>query len=166
MRRCCACCAWSGSAMTVTSASAPSRALAQAILGDPELLVLDEPTAGLDPQLRLRFRELVSKLAEDRAVLLSTHQTEDVAAVCVRVVALHEGTVVFDGAPSELAALAGGRVWVGDRRDPGARLSWRAGDGSHRQIGDPPPGARLVAPTLEDGYLLLVGEAAVAEMAA
>ena len=140
-------------------------ALAQAMLGSPELLVLDEPTAGLDPQQRLRFREVVSELAEQRTVLLSTHQTEDVAALCRRVIALREGSVSFDGAPRDLAELARGHVWTADRRE-GAALSWRAGDGAHRHIGDPPAGARLVEPALEDGYLLLLGETAAMEVAA
>ena len=60
--------------------------VAQALLGDPELVILDEPTAGLDPEQRLRFRDLVSRIGEGRTVLLSTHQTEDVAALCPRVV--------------------------------------------------------------------------------
>jgi ABC-2 type transport system ATP-binding protein len=140
-------------------------ALAQAMLGSPELLVLDEPTAGLDPQQRLRFREVVSELAEERTVLLSTHQTEDVAALCRRVVALREGSVAFDGTPRELAELARGHVWTADRRE-GATLSWRTGDGAHRHIGDPPQGALLVEPTLEDGYLLLLGETVAMEVAA
>jgi ABC-2 type transport system ATP-binding protein len=141
-------------------------ALAQALLGSPELLVLDEPTAGLDPRQRLRFREIVSEVAESCAVLLSTHQTEDVAALCRRVVVLRDGEVAFDGTPATLAALAGGHVWVADRRAPGATLSWRTGDGAHRHIGDAPSGAQLVAPTLEDGYLMLLGEAAIADVAA
>src|ERR1044071_2391156 len=69
--------------------------LAQALLGDPDLLVLDEPTVGLDPEQRLRFRELVSVVAEHRTVVVSTHQTEDVAALCARVVVLHGGQVRF-----------------------------------------------------------------------
>ena len=135
-------------------------ALAQALLGQPQLLILDEPTAGLDPEQRLRFREVVSQVAAEHAVLLSTHQTDDVAAVCDRVVVLHEGRIRFTGAPPDLADLATDRVWVADGTDGSARLSWRMGTGQHRLLGDPPPGAALVAPTLEDGYLLLVGRAA------
>jgi len=136
--------------------------LAQALLGRPDLLVLDEPTAGLDPEQRLRFRELLSGLAEDRTVLLSTHQTEDVAALGQRVVVLHEGALRFDGTTRELADHARGRVWLADSREPGARLSWRTGDGRHRNIGDAPPGAELVEPSIEDAYLFLVGEQAAA----
>jgi ABC-2 type transport system ATP-binding protein len=133
--------------------------IAQALLGDPRLLVLDEPTVGLDPEQRLRFRDTLSTLAEDRCVVVSTHQTEDVAALCPRVVVLHEGRVRFDGPTQDLAIMARGRVWVGAGRDPGARLAWRTGDGRLRQVGDPPDGAELADPHLEDGYLLLVGQA-------
>jgi ABC-2 type transport system ATP-binding protein len=133
-------------------------ALAQALIGDPRLLILDEPTAGLDPEQRLRFRELISALAEDRAVLLSTHQTEDVAAVCARVVVLAQGRRVFAGTPADIAELARGRVWEGETRAPGARLAWRTADGRSRQLGDPPDAAELLEPTLEDGYLLLLEE--------
>ncbi|MGK5685459.1 ATP-binding cassette domain-containing protein [Actinoplanes sp. URMC 104] len=133
--------------------------IAQALLGDPRLLVLDEPTVGLDPEQRLRFRDTISALAEDRCVVVSTHQTEDVTAFCPRVVVLHEGEVRFDGPPRGLAAAAAGRVWVSQRREPGARLAWRTADGALRQVGVPPAGATLVEPSLEDGYLLLVGAA-------
>ncbi|HEY6567941.1 MAG TPA: ABC transporter ATP-binding protein [Actinomycetota bacterium] len=135
-------------------------ALAQALLGDPELLILDEPTAGLDPEQRLRFREIVSERAGDRTVVLSTHQTEDVAALCPRVVVMLDGAALFDGTPNELSDVATGRVWLASERSPQARLSWRTPDGTHRHIGDAPDGADLVPPTLEDGYLLLVGERA------
>ena len=66
-------------------------ALAQALLGRPDLLVLDEPTVGLDPEQRIRFRDLVSEAGHGRTVLLSTHQTEDVAAVCSHVVVVNHG---------------------------------------------------------------------------
>jgi len=132
-------------------------ALAQSLLGDPELLVLDEPTAGLDPEQRLRFREAVSRLGEDRTVILSTHQTEDVAALCQRVVVMSRGQVLLDGSARDVAEVARGKVWLSDRRDPGARLSWRTGEGRHRNIGEAPPGADLVPPSIEDGYLLLIG---------
>jgi ABC-2 type transport system ATP-binding protein len=141
-------------------------AMAQALLGDPDLLILDEPTAGLDPEQRLRFREIISERSADRTVILSTHQTEDVAALCPRVVVMHQGAALFDGTPQELASVASDRVWLADERAPGAHLSWRTGDGSHRNIGDAPPGAQLVEPSVEDGYLLLVGTQAFDEEAA
>lgn len=131
--------------------------LAQALLGQPDLLVLDEPTAGLDPEQRLRFRELISSIAEHHSVLLSTHQTEDVAAVCQRVVVIDQGSVRFDGTPADLKEQARGRVWQAAEPDARALLSWRMGLGDMRMVGDPPPGAALVEPTIEDGYLLLLG---------
>ena len=141
-------------------------ALAQALLGEPRLLILDEPTAGLDPEQRLRFRELISRLAEDRCVLISTHQTEDVAALCRKVVVLRDGETLFAGAPRELAEVARGRVWLSDERAAGAELSWSGGDGRHRNLGGTPPrAAQLVEPTLEDGYLLLVGRDSLKEAA-
>jgi ABC-2 type transport system ATP-binding protein len=140
-------------------------ALAQALLGEPRLLVLDEPTAGLDPEQRLRFRELVSGLGEDRAVVLSTHQTEDVAALCRQVVVMNQGSVLLAGSAASVAEAARGRVWMTDARDPRAQLAWRTGEGRYRNIGRAPAGAEMVPPTLEDGYLLLAGVDAVAEVA-
>jgi len=132
--------------------------LAQALLGAPELLILDEPVSGLDPEQRLRFRELLSQLPGDPTVLLATHQVEDVTAVCSAVVVLLAGQVRFRGSPAELAALADGRVWLAADRDADAELSWRAGDGRWRHIGTAPPSrAEIVAPTAEDGYLVLSG---------
>src|SRR5918992_2139324 len=140
-------------------------ALAQALLGEPPLLVLDEPTAGLDPEQRLRFREVISRLGEERVILLSTHQTEDVAALCPRVAVMNHGKLLFCGTPRELAAIARGSVWLSEARVLEARLSWRTGDGLHRNIGVAPDAARLVEPTVEDGYLLLLGDEAFVEAA-
>lgn len=137
--------------------------VAQALLGHPELLVLDEPAAGLDPEQRLRFRETVSSVAEHHTVLLSTHQTEDVAALCPRVVVIDGGRILHDGTPAALVEQARGRVWLADEVDRGARLSWRTGSGQHRLIGDPPAGATLAEPALEDAYLLLIGRRAGAQ---
>ncbi|MFD8498586.1 ATP-binding cassette domain-containing protein [Amycolatopsis sp. NPDC059657] len=71
--------------------------IAAALVGDPGFLILDEPTVGLDPVQRMRFRSLVSRLGESKVVLLSTHQTEDVAAVCERVLVFSAGKIIFDG---------------------------------------------------------------------
>ncbi|MFF3939286.1 ABC transporter ATP-binding protein [Streptomyces phaeofaciens] len=136
-------------------------ALAAALVGDPGFLVLDEPTVGLDPEQRMRFRELIAQAGEGRTVLLSTHQTEDVAMLCHRVVVLAGGRVRFEGTPAELTARAAGRVWSSAERAPDALAGWRTGVGTFRNIGDPPAGADLLDPTLEDGYLLsLDGESA------
>ena len=137
--------------------------IAQALLGRPDLLILDEPTAGLDPEQRLRFRELLGTEAAGATVLLSTHQTDDVAALCQRVVVLLDGQVRFAGTPGSLAGLASDRVWLAGERDPRAELAWVTGEGRIRHIGDPPAGAQLVDPTVEDGYLVLAGRKAHAE---
>jgi ABC-2 type transport system ATP-binding protein len=130
--------------------------IAQALLGEPDLLILDEPTAGLDPEQRLRFRELLSGLPGDPVTVLSTHQADDIAAICPHVVVLLKGQMHFAGTPAELAANAAGRVWAAGERDDRAHLSWRGGDNRWRHIGDhPPAGAELVSPTVEDGYLML-----------
>ncbi|QYX81954.1 ABC transporter ATP-binding protein [Streptomyces akebiae] len=87
--------------------------IAQALVNDPAILLLDEPTAGLDPAQRLRFRELLQELGTDTCVVVSTHLVEDVAAACTDVVLFAEGRLVFQGTPDELAA-AGGPEHVGD----------------------------------------------------
>jgi ABC-2 type transport system ATP-binding protein len=136
--------------------------IAQALLGKPELLLLDEPTAGLDPEQRLRFRELLGTAAASSTVVLSTHQTDDVAALCQRVLVLLAGRVHFAGTPAELAAVAEGSVWTAAERDPRATLAWVTAEGNVRHIGTRPDGASTVQPTVEDGYLLLCNAAGVA----
>jgi ABC-2 type transport system ATP-binding protein len=128
--------------------------LAQALLGAPTLLVLDEPGSGLDPDERLRLREILTERRATCTTIVSTHLTED-AAISDTVLVLDGGWVRFSGRPAQLAALAAGRTWVhGGLPPPGVRASWRLTDGRYRCLGDPPPGAELVEPTLEDGYLL------------
>jgi ABC-2 type transport system ATP-binding protein len=123
--------------------------LAQALLGDPRLLVLDEPTTSLDPAQRADLRRTLSTLGHRSTVLLSTHQTEDVAALCERVVVLAGGTIRFDGVVTDLVATAVGRVWLADEPGDDALVSWRTGTGRHHVVGGTPPvGADPAEPTL------------------
>jgi ABC-2 type transport system ATP-binding protein len=131
--------------------------IAQAFLGHPDLLVLDEPTVGLDPEQRLRFRESLSSVRPGTTVVLSTHQTGDIAALCQRVVVLHRGAIRFDGTPADLTASADGHVWLDDVRHPSASVAWTTAEGRVRNVGEAPAGAELAAPTMEDAYLLLAG---------
>ena len=85
--------------------------VAQALIHSPRLLVVDEPTAGLDPEERIRFRSLIGEVAEHTAVLLSTHIVEDVEATCPRLAVIGEGRLLFDGTPTELLRGADGRLW-------------------------------------------------------
>ena len=133
-------------------------ALAQALLGSPELLVLDEPTTGLDPEQRASLRGVLADIAATSTMVISTHQTEDVAALCRRVVVLDAGRVHFDGTVPELVAIAAGKVWMASAPAPTALTSWRTASGHYRNVGEHvPPGVELVEPSLEDAYLLLRG---------
>jgi ABC-2 type transport system ATP-binding protein len=129
--------------------------LAQAILGDPTLLVLDEPAAGLDPDERQRMRQVLSERRRDATTIVSTHLTDEASDADV-IWVLHRSTIAFADTPSRLAGLAAGRTWVQTSPPPhDVRASWRLADGTYRCLGLPPPNADLVAPRIEDGYLLL-----------
>ncbi|HET9422489.1 MAG TPA: ATP-binding cassette domain-containing protein [Nocardioides sp.] len=131
-------------------------AIAQAFIGDPRLVVLDEPTTGLDPEQRASLRGLLSEQARTSVVLLATHQTEDVSALCDRVIVLDDGVVCFDGTVPELIATARGQVWVGADANVGALSSWRTGSGAVRSVGGTPRhDSRAVEPAVEDAYLLM-----------
>lgn len=136
-------------------------ALACALLGEPEFLLLDEPTVGLDPEQRIRFREIVSRHAADAAVVLSTHLTEEVVTLCRRVVVMDRGRVVFQGTPKELAARAEGKVWITATPTPSALASWEVEPGRVRQIGyEPPPNHEPLDAGVDDGYLIALRESA------
>jgi ABC-type multidrug transport system ATPase subunit len=96
--------------------------IAQALLGDPELIIVDEPTAGLDPEERIRFHNLLSEIGETAVVILSTHIVEDVRELCSRMAILSKGRVLLQGEPSALVARLEGRVWrkVVDRSEVAA----------------------------------------------
>lgn len=138
--------------------------IAQALLGDPRIVVVDEPTAGLDPEERIRFRRLLRSLGRDKIVLISTHIVEDIEATCDRAAILYKGRLVEQGSIERLGGLATGKVWVltvpqqdfyevAEAYDVIA--SHRLGDRYRLRIlaDTPPPGAVCAAPTLEDGYL-------------
>lgn len=138
--------------------------IAQALLNDPELLIVDEPTVGLDPEERIRFRNLFSRDAGRRLVILSTHIIEDVESICNRLIVLHQGQVRFDGTPNELVRRAEGHVGVIEIKGEGEatldgrfRITGRvvtAQGASCRIVGhDLPPDCRSVTPTLEDAYI-------------
>jgi ABC-2 type transport system ATP-binding protein len=132
--------------------------LAQALLGTPQLLVLDEPTTGLDPEQRVALRHVLAEVGRTATVVIATHQTEDVAALCERVVILDHGAVRYDGAVRQLIAEVANRVWIADAPDPRAQTSWRTAAGRYRHLGEEAPaGAEVVEASLEDAYLLLRG---------
>jgi len=144
-------------------------AVARTLLRLPPIIVVDEPTVGLDPRERVRFRNLLSRLAKDRIVLFSTHVVEDVAVACDRVLVLSSGRMVFDGHPAALSREAEGRVWswrtAGEEEVPelpeGAVLADSKpepdGTSSLRVLAADRPDERAAPaePTLEDGYLWL-----------
>jgi ABC-2 type transport system ATP-binding protein len=132
-------------------------AIAQALLGTPDLLILDEPTTGLDPEQRASLRGLLSGLPG--TVLISTHQTEDVAALCDRVIGLDAGLIHVDGTVPELLATAAGQVHQGRSATLGAVQTWKTGTGLIRSVGGQPTDeSAAVEPTVEDAYLLLRSE--------
>ncbi|MEV0582271.1 ABC transporter ATP-binding protein [Nonomuraea sp. NPDC050310] len=139
--------------------------IAQALLANPRLLIVDEPTAGLDPEERIRFRTLLAQLAGDRTVLLSTHIVEDVAQTCRILAVLARGRLLFTGEVGELAGFATNKVWTlatPGPPPPGTVVSALPEGGGMRyrvvSAASPGPGAQLLRPTLEDGYLALMEE--------
>ncbi|AZK46137.1 ABC transporter ATP-binding protein [Paenibacillus lentus] len=142
--------------------------IAQALLGSPQVLIVDEPTAGLDPEERVRFRNLLTRFSLGRIVLLSTHIVADIESNCRQIAVLDQGRVCFSGDLAELQASGQGKVWEGiveeglfAELNPMSIVSTRRTDEGLlcRIISDAPPigmEAAAVRPTLEDGYLALL----------
>ena len=142
--------------------------IAQALLGDPAFLIFDEPTVGLDPEERIHFRNLFSRTAQDRLVLLSTHIIEDVQSVCDQIVVIHHGQIRFTGTPEQLIASAAGHVgvfWEKDEtQEQGLHITARVNTSQGvrcRAVADQlPPYVQAEDPTLEDAYLYLISREA------
>ncbi|HYV84277.1 MAG TPA: ABC transporter ATP-binding protein [Patescibacteria group bacterium] len=144
--------------------------IAQALLNDPRLLIVDEPTAGLDPEERVRFRNLLAELSGERIVILSTHIVSDVEASATSIALIASGRLLAHGAPETLLSAVDGRVWeslipAGDFASIKARVlisgtSRRREGVLIRTVGAEAPvaGARQVVPTLEDAYLHALAE--------
>jgi ABC-2 type transport system ATP-binding protein len=139
--------------------------IAQALLNDPQLLIVDEPTAGLDPEERVRFRNLLSELAGERIVILSTHIVSDVEAVATDIAILAHGQVLAHGVPEALLSQVAGKIWevvVPSAELPALRQKHLVSNTTHRSDGvharvvagsAPSAEARQLEPSLEDAYL-------------
>ena len=143
--------------------------IAQALLGDPPFLIFDEPTVGLDPEERIHFRNLFSRTAQDRLVLLSTHIIEDVQSVCDRLVVIDHGQILFTGTPEQLIQAAEGHVGVFWEREAGqeqglhitARVNTSQGVRCRAVADALPAYVQRSEPSLEDAYLYLISREAV-----
>jgi ABC-2 type transport system ATP-binding protein len=151
--------------------------IAQALLADPRVLIVDEPTAGLDPEQRVVFRNMLADLAADRIVLLSTHIVSDVESVAADIAIMAGGRLLVRGNPDELLGYAQGRVWevtvppaelagLRDRYPVSKMVRTQAGVRVRLlALSAPVPGAVGVSPDLEDAYLTIVHDSAPRETA-
>lgn len=143
--------------------------IAQAIAGRPRLMIVDEPTAGLDPEERLRFYRVLAELAQDRIVLLSTHLVEDVAVLCRSFAVIRNGKIIARTTPAEARAAIDGTIFEGEVTAQELQDLHRSRtvtqsilvEGRHRlriyePDGEPAPGFHEVPPTLEDAYLVMM----------
>jgi ABC-type multidrug transport system ATPase subunit len=152
--------------------------IAQALLGDPRLIIVDEPTAGLDPEERHRFHNLLSEVSENIVVILSTHIVEDVRQLCPRMAIMADGRVLRSGAPRELIAELGGRVWRKTVEKPAVETYRESLHVISTQLyegrtlvhvlheGRPEDGFEAVEPNLEDVYFSILRAPAEARHAA
>lgn len=140
--------------------------IAVALLNDPRLLIVDEPTAGLDHEARIQFRRLLGNLPGERTVLISSHIAEDIAQTCRKVVVLAGGEVRFQGTPGQLAEEAVGRVWEAEispddlpKLEETHTIMSSVRSDRHvlvRCIGPAAEGLSPLTPSVEDGYMALL----------
>ncbi|RKN64433.1 ATP-binding cassette domain-containing protein [Paenibacillus ginsengarvi] len=143
--------------------------IAQALLGDPLVIVADEPTVGLDPEERLRFRNLLRSWSLEKTVLLSTHIVSDIEDTCDRLAVLRSGVVLYTGTQPDLILQLQGKMWTGVvhaeelpaiKKRTLVLSSRRDRDGEEVRVVSeelPFPEARSVYPNLEDAYMVLAG---------
>jgi len=146
--------------------------IAQALLNDPQLLIMDEPTVGLDPEERVRFRNLLSDLSGQRIVLLSTHIVSDVEAIATEIVIINKGRKLQHAAPEALLKLLEGKVWqwvIPSTELPALKQQYIVSGMVRHSAGvqvrvvseaAPSPRAESILPSLEDVYLHLVSNGA------
>lgn len=144
--------------------------LAQALLGKPKIIILDEPTAGLDPKERIRLRNLIAETAFDKIVVIATHVVQDIEFIAKEVLLLKDGEIVDSGVPTKLCSGINGKVWELlteqeklpeiQRKTQVANITHENGRICVRVLGENPPETehRAVSPTLEDLYLYHFGE--------
>jgi ABC-type multidrug transport system ATPase subunit len=142
--------------------------IAQALLNDPKLLIVDEPTAGLDPEERVRFRNLLSELSGERIVILSTHIVSDVEATATQIALINRGHLVASGTPEAISQMVAGRVWEwlihGEQLQEAKQKHLisgtirKTGGVSIRVVSTERPSAdaKSAQPTLEDAYLYAI----------
>ena len=150
--------------------------LAQAVLGDPEILILDEPTAGLDPKQRIAIRNYISKIAFNKIVIIATHVVSDIEFIARDIIMLKKGVIVDNAPPHELTKKIEGKVWnvpclesevqsMQDKfRVTNIARDEESGNVSLRVLSDEKPSedSKIVSPTLEDYYLYIFGDTASA----
>ena len=140
--------------------------IAQTLLGSPSLILVDEPTAGLDPEERLRFKNLISSIRKDRTILISTHIVEDVESVCDHIIILHKGHILVQGTAEDIRKKAEGRVFSvpaaqkSELREPYFLLrdEYVGGEESLRILSQQEQPWKPTTPTVEDGYMLYIHE--------